>query len=283
MERKNGFLIVDDYKKLPNDACISRGVYANCWLENQDTYLFKSYAKSLDCYREVVYSRIATKIGIPNVGYDLASYKGNLGVITKKCTNEVPISMEEILAFVEKVISNFFNHSPFSLLNIETIDYIMEQRYQKKENFLLEEFHKDLLIKFISSILFANYDLNANNLDFIESICKLLPLYDFGNCGKIQFSGFKGGYNFFCLKRFFTDDISEHPNITLQTFLKRAPKWEVDLFYEYLEKSCSLSLDDMYVEIESDFGTFMPSDVLILKKSIANDFQIIQKKCKGKF
>ena len=75
MERKDGFLVIDDYKKLPSDDCISRGVYASCWLQGKETYLFKHYGTTLSCYRELVYSRLATKIGISNVGYDLAIYQ----------------------------------------------------------------------------------------------------------------------------------------------------------------------------------------------------------------
>lgn len=60
-------------------------------------YLFKHYGTTLSCYRELVYSRLATKIGIPNVGYDLAIYQGKRGVITKRCIKEIPLSMKAIL------------------------------------------------------------------------------------------------------------------------------------------------------------------------------------------
>ncbi len=279
MERKDGFLVIDDYKKLPDDDCISRGVYANCWLEDKDIFLFKHYGTILSCYRELVYSRFATKIEIPNVGYDLAVYKGKKGVITKRCTKNNPLSIKNLLM---DYLVNYKNCEKetlyYRMLNIDTLLSLLKNRYKENTSFVFDKVYQNLLIKFISSILFANPDLNAKNLDFDEEICQFLLLYDFGSCGRdINYNDFKGGENYFTLKRFFTYDTKEHPKTTLEKFLKRADTWEVELFYEYLERACTCSK-----EIESDLGVFLPLGAQSLKKDIVKHLYATNKCCRGK-
>ncbi len=285
MERKNGFLIVDDYKELPDDECIIRGRYADCWLENKEIYLFKKYLNVLTCYREVIFSRFATKIGIPNVGYDLASRYGKLGVITKKCTEEIPTSMKQLLFeyikenFANKKQEMFSNFYPI-LFNVETIENILKERYKDKKNFIFQEVHEDLMTKFISQFLLANCDLNTKNLDFEESKGKFLPLYDFGSCGIVHLKQWKGEENVFSLKWIYTEDTQEHPKKTLQTFLNTADSSEVDLFKMYLEKACAVSLDDLFEELESEMHAFFPNEAKMLQRRIEFHLNDLQKQCK---
>ena len=72
----------------------------------------------------------------------------------------------------------------YCLLNVDTLLSLLKNRYKESVSFVFDNVHQNLLIKFISSILFANPDLNAKNLDFDESLCQFLPLYDFGSWGK---------------------------------------------------------------------------------------------------
>lgn len=286
MERKDGFLVIDDYKELPSDDCISRGVYASCWLENKDVFLFKHYGTILSCYRELFYSRLATKIGIPNVGYDLAIYHGRIGVITKRCTRNESLSMKNLLMDYLEV--NFKNCEEeekeklyYRLLNIDTLLSLLKNRYKENSSFVFSDVYQNLLIKFISSILFANPDLNAKNLDFDENTCQFLPLYDFGSCGRsIDYNDFNDEENYFALKLFYTKDIEEHPKVTLEKFLECADAWKLELFYEYLERACTCSMDDLQEEIESDLGIFLPSGAQSLKKDIVKHLYETEKHCR---
>ena len=282
MERKNGFLIIDDYKKLPSDDCISRGVYASCWLEDKDIYLFKHYGTLLSCYRELIYSFFATKIGILNVGYDLASYRGKKGVITKKCTKETPLSLKLfLLEHLKEQYTTLDEEIMYrKLFRVDTILSLLQNKYKENCAFIFKEVHKDLLIKFISSVLFANPDLNAKNLDFNESFCQFLPLYDFGSCGRgIDYNDFKGGENYFSLKWIGTEDIEEHPAVTLKNFLKCAEVWEVELFKEYLEYACTSSMKELQEEIENAIGIFLPEGAQSLKRDITKHLQATEKLC----
>ena len=280
MERRNGFLIVDDYKKLPDDECVKRGRHVECWLENKEVYLFKSYPNVLSCYKEVVFSRFATKIGIPNVGYDLASRYGKFGVITKKCTEEIPISIKKLILEYIKIHNLDIRKNYPKLLNIDSIEQILKEKYKEKKNFSIQNNHKDLIIKYISQFLLANCDINYKNLDFEEEKGKFLLLYDFGSCGTIQMEQGKGRENFFSLKRFYTENKEENPKIALQTFLNNADRSEVYLFKMYLENACTVSLNDFFAELNSEISAFFPTETEILQRRIELHLNDLQKQCK---
>lgn len=280
MERRNGFLIVDDYKKLPDDECVKRGRHVECWLENKEVYLFKSYPDVLSCYKEVVFSRFATKIGIPNVGYDLASRYGKLGVITKKCTEEVPTSIKKLILEYIKIHNLDIRKNYPKLLNITSIEKILKEKYKEKKNFSIQDNHKDLIIKYISQFLLANGDITDKNLDFEEKKGKFIQLYDFGSCGTIQMEQGKGRENFFSLKRFYTENKEENPKIALQTFLNNADRSEVYLFKMYLENACTVSLNDFFAELNSEISAFFPIETEILQRRIELHLNDLQKQCK---
>lgn len=109
MERKDGFLVIDDFDRIEKEYY--KGRHCVGWFtDGQNDFLFKKYDYNtiLNCYRELVYAKLATKLGMKNVGYDLAIYRGVYGVITKNCTSYETISMEQIINNYQKKIFSFF-------------------------------------------------------------------------------------------------------------------------------------------------------------------------------
>lgn len=291
MERENGFLVMDDYKRLL-DRSNGRNFYG--WFETDEgIFLFKT-GRILSCYKEIIYSKLALQVGVPTVGYDLAIHKGSKGVITKKCTKNKPITLKQILSnFLEEDLTYYQKlvwdkqlgtyDDCYALFDVESISRVLNHVYKDHPNYIEEQIEQNLFIRFIFQILFANNDLGAENLELEEDNLQFLPLYDFENCDCVHYESFKGGYNFFLLKRFNTYDIKEHPNITLKTFLERADRKEVETFKMYLEKLQAVSLNRLFKSIEEETGAKMPEECQQLKRKITQNFLEIHKRCKAKY
>lgn len=59
MERKNGYVIIEDWKKI-NRKFIGNG--ANGWFTNGiEEYLFKTYKEEMERYKEIYYALIIKK------------------------------------------------------------------------------------------------------------------------------------------------------------------------------------------------------------------------------
>lgn len=284
MERKDGFLILDDLEQLPNDHSIENGVYSYGWFKEQDIYLFKAYSNLLTCYKEMIYAYYASKIGILNVGYDLAKYKGGIGVVSKKYTEHKLVSMKALLLNHLHSIGEK-RSAEYCYFHVDFLLFLLTSTYGKQESFSSQTVYQELLLKFIGQILLGNADVNSRNLDFDEESLTFLPLYDLSFCGSIDLKG-NSKDNYYYLKRHFTGEIKEHPRNTIQSFFTSATSFEKDIFYTYLENASVVSLGDLFAEIEEHIHIFLPEEANIFKQMITTqlkDIRHLVKKLKRKF
>ena len=94
---ENGCLILDELKVVNN---FLEGRKPKLWLtDGENLFLFKMGATNYENYAELIASEIAKQCGIETALYDLAIYKGVIGVVTPNFLkqNDVIISGEEVL------------------------------------------------------------------------------------------------------------------------------------------------------------------------------------------
>lgn len=270
MERKKGFLIIDEFERV--EKVYNKGRYCVDWFtDGQNEYLFKKYdyLPVLNSYREKIYAKLATKLGMKNVGYDLAVYRGTYGVITKNCTNCETISMDQVIDNYKKKNSITSIFSEF-LFNVQDLDNILTYLYGKESNYNRVEMHRNVMLYFYYQILSANMDLCSVNMSMEKSTFRLLPLYDFGSCGFVDLKNSSGDFFHFVFSnsRFLNYLLS-----ALRDFLNYANPCEVEEFCMYLQTGLQISYASFIEEIEEETNIFIPDEVKSLVLKIANHFQ----------
>lgn len=77
MERQNGYLIIDDYKKIRRKTT---GADAKGWFTNGiEEYVFKMGLTELERYKELYYALIIKELGLESPENDLAIRKNGGG------------------------------------------------------------------------------------------------------------------------------------------------------------------------------------------------------------
>lgn len=102
MERKNGYVIIENWKKINRNFI---GHNAKGWFMNgTDEYLFKSYLNELERYRELYYTLIIKKLGLKSPEIDLAKFKDQLGTIAKNYNpqHRESYTIVEVLSYASK-------------------------------------------------------------------------------------------------------------------------------------------------------------------------------------
>lgn len=173
---KNGCLILDELKVVNN---FLEGRKPKLWLtDGENLFLFKMGAMNYENYAELIASEIAKQCGIETALYDLATYKGVIGVVTPNFLkkNDVIISGEEILNDGAKIAQR--NNLNIKIENtLESIVTSLNLRYAFTN---IDEFINSLICMWCFDLLISESDRNRNNWSIISnsSGIKLAPIYD---------------------------------------------------------------------------------------------------------
>ena len=264
MERKNGFLQIKDYKKIRDCNETHDGKYCVAWIKIEDIeYLLKKYENYKTCYKEVFWSYILTELGVPNVGYDLATNKNQYCVITKNANPfHYPIkSLKELIINFRNNGDLEYRHSDFSeLFNLRDLKKVFAFQYLKE---VCQKLNQQLLELFIIQILSGNHDLHDKNVAIIEQPeISFFPYYDFGGYNLAHFQRLTNSE--FILK-YTKGQYLESQRQTLLNFLNFASRQEIELMRDYIEKFQSLKINNVFEKMEDNFENRIPGN---LKKDL---------------
>lgn len=258
MERENGYLVIDDLKKLEIDVEDIGGFCEGWYTDGEKEYLFK-LEKDLMAYSELFYSILLRKIGLKSVEYDLAIKDKEKGVITTNYrTNEC--ASYTIFDIFKECIS-YKDEQRYSFYLEKIVETIYE--FCKKHHIqYADNLQKDILIQYVMQILLGNRDLRASNIEFyLEDKLKMAPFYDFGYYGYInprleaektknenQNAEPKERQQYRLKYNRNTYNLSADREFAY--FLQKGKSEEFVLFKEYLEKLKEINLNGILKEIQ---------------------------------
>ncbi len=259
MERKKGYLIIDDLQKLEINVEDIGGSCEGWYTDGEKKYLFK-LEENIMAYNELFYSILLRKIGLKTVEYDLAMKGKQKGVITTNYkTNPCPsFTVEDI--FKECIpFQDERRYSYYLEKIVETIRVFCKQRHFKYGGGVLE---KDILTQYAIQILLGNRDLRATNMEFyFENKLKMAPFYDFGYYGYINpvlETNQNNNENRDCEEKPKQTYRLSYNRVTYSLsaaqefayFLKKGKRKEIVLFKEYLERLKEVNLNGILKEIK---------------------------------
>lgn len=278
MQRKNGFLQIKDYQLIRNCNALD-GKYCVSWINIEGVdYLYKEYKSIKICYKEVFWTYVLKELGIPNVGYDLASDRGNFGVITKNAKKEgqlIKSLLDLIIDYQYKGDLEARHSSISDLFNVKSLEKVFAFHYKDKLTpSERKALNRSLLEQFIIQILSGNCDLHERNISMIEEpqIC-FFPYFDFG---RYNVTNFKiTNCHTFCLG-YQKVSYMESPKEILKKFLDYGTKEELELLRFYIEQFCTLNTLKIYEQMEEDMSYKIPQNLKrdLSRKLIQNSIYI---------
>ncbi len=278
MERKNGFLQIKEYELIRNCQREIDGKYCVAWI-NVDglEFLYKEYQNINTCYKEVFWSYVLKELGIPNVGYDLASDQGKYGVITKNAhqDGQKTKTLLELIQNFRNNASPEYRHSSLSdLFNVKDLEKVFAFNYSHLKEEKLTKLNELLLKQFIIQILSGNCDLHDRNMIIIETpTLDFFPYFDFGGYSLTSFKIMN--YTRFCLP-YITSSYMEEPKKTVHQFLEYSSKKEMELLKSYIEKFLRLDIAKIYEQMENDISFTLPRKIKtdLSRKLVRNSIYI---------
>lgn len=281
MERRKGFLQINDYQLIRNCQKETDGKYCVAWIRIDETeYLYKEYQNKNTCYKEVFWSYVLNGLGIQNVGYDLASNEGRFGVITKNAKKEGQRtkSISELITDFKKANIEYRYSSLFDLFNVKDLEKVLAFHYkQQMKEEELKRLNESLLKQFIIQLLSGNCDLHDRNINIVEGyLIDFFPYFDFGGYNLTNFK--ITNYNHFCLP-FIKVIYMESPRQTVQNFLNNGTKNEIEILKLYIEKFRTFNTSKIFQQMEDDISFKLPRNIKkdLSKKLVQNSDYIDRK------
>lgn len=232
MERKNGYIVIDDWKKIKRKI---NGEFAKGWFtDGINEYIYKMGLTELERYKELFYALIIRELGLKSPENDLAKRKNSLGIISKNYNpkHNESYMLEEILP----------NNQKYNLRDLP--NEIAKFCIQKDWKYSLENIKENLLTQFIIQIILGNWDLESRNMEIEYDKEKketlFSPFYDFTFYGYIDFYNKEECYAF-CDQNY--NNIKERKaKNSFENFLNHASSSEIELLKMYFEKFKRISL-----------------------------------------
>ena len=166
---KEGMIDLDQISNLTFVNMPLRGSRPKFWFSYLDAlYLFKEEKNSIESVKEIINEELAIQFGLENASYDLATYQGKKGVISKDFIENREFIPFLFLLFKRPKISN----------DLATICDILETDNLKREQIL--KIAHSLFRNHLLDIFTTQRDRNVENQGFIinEKNYFLAPRYD---------------------------------------------------------------------------------------------------------
>lgn len=152
-EMDNGNIIVDEEEQ--------RGTRINKFWFNSFQYMYKDiYPETYEDYAEVIACRLAKYLGVKSAVYDLASFNGNAGVITKNLVMEQ--ENEEMLSGTE-IITQVYTEYILPIINAMEEYEKFKCRYNASNIYEFSKLPYEKQINLRNSLLFLVNDLDKRN------------------------------------------------------------------------------------------------------------------------
>lgn len=266
MERINGYLVLDDLKKIEKEKS---GHHVSEWFsDGEKEHFFKVVDKTAQL-KELFYSTLLLENNYEAANYDLAIYKGQQGIISEN------LNPKNLPSFtIKTIIDHYLNTDKYKnqkLYNIEKLNEILTRLAYEENRDYDERERKKLLLSFIMQIMFANSDLRETNLEILigRETISLFPFYDFEFCGTINLKFYQYSKKYF-LKYDARPRSRETPLETFQIFLNSGTKEEIEYFREILSIMQEVKADKIFKICEEKADTRFS---LIKKLQIGHNFK----------
>ena len=268
MERKDGYIVLDNYKNVEHIVNESTGRNIYFFNIDNNSYVFKPTKYR---YNELFAYVCSKELGLESIEYDLAIYKGFKGVISKNYKKEGAkyIKGREILhafyydnpEFLKLLgIENTLNSDFCDAINLqkinslETIWIALEYYY---DNIDVSNIMDKLVDLFIFSLLVNDFDKHSSNWEIEEynNNISLVPIYDneraFLECDEILNLHVS------------TDDFEKDPyRGSLEEFIKKSDRTYIDRLVNYYNIIYSEGkFDEIINSIEEYTHTLVPKDI----------------------
>jgi len=268
MERKNGYLILDNEKivrKIPRNTT---GFVFEFLIHGEEHY-FKP-CEEAHALLEVFCSYVANRIEIPSVFYDIAIYQNQLGVLSKTYNpnHEKEISIRDLLVsyyinvIVEdedllKDVSDFDN-----LYNLDDIWNALDFHYKNREdkNIVVARLMREIMDSFLLQIILGNRDMHFTQLIILDGEYPHLTLnHDYGEACLVNI---QNNFYPYALQVTMKDTSSKvQPKFTIFELLTSSD----EIFIEYFKEKLNLlpSSEEVLLEMNRKL------DILVSKDKIS--------------
>lgn len=178
IRNNKGQIVLDDYIEIEN--AFTRGRKQKIWLENNGVkYLFKYGASNNEIWAELLTTELARQCGLDVAEYELAIYKGNVGVVTKdfKKDGELIMSGDRFIKSIEQLLEeNNINHN-LKENSIENIMFAVATfNIDERTNLLFQQ----ILNIWAFDGLVLESDRNSTNWSILKrnNELRFAPIYD---------------------------------------------------------------------------------------------------------
>ncbi len=152
----------DGFINLSNITSVNPDYYLFNFMYDNKKYWFKAFGDEDLVYNELIAEELAKDFGILCAHYDIAKYKGNIGVVSEDIFEN---KYEEL--FISDILEECYNtKSTSSKNNLEDIWNAFEYRYNDKK--IVNMLMNNLVNVFMFDILIGNMDRHTSNYAIIE-------------------------------------------------------------------------------------------------------------------
>lgn len=166
--KRDSYGIMDlDNLDISDITYIRFGNYKNfSFVFEGEKFFFKTCNGLMNIYNELLAEVIAEKYGVNCVHYDLGSFNGMIGVVSKNFVAE-----NDSFYHLSSFIDDFHN-------NVEDIIQVLKYHYHDMN--IINNLRSQLINILVFDILIANHDRHTDNLGIIESDMgvNFCPLFD---------------------------------------------------------------------------------------------------------
>lgn len=180
MEVRNdkGQIVLDNYNKLDN--AFTRGRKQKIWLEKDEIkYLFKYGASNYEIWAELLTTELANQCGFEVAEYELATYKGKIGVVTKdfKKNGELIISGDRFIKSIQEILEE---NNIYHDIKENSIENIMFAIGTYSLNQTVPDLFQQILNIWVFDGLVLESDRNNTNWSILKqnNSIRFAPIYD---------------------------------------------------------------------------------------------------------
>lgn len=240
LREDDGFIDISEFKinKLNN----SRHVYT--LNTNNKTYYFKYIDYISDVYNELIAEEIAKDYNIPHIHYDLASYNGNIGVISESFLKE-----DEVYTSISNILKKVYLNDDKNHNNLTDLWDTFDILFNNEE--LTSKLINKIINIFIFDILIANNDRHDENYGIITSNNNIdvSPIHD-NSCMLSEISLYDNEYGIM-VEQDDNDTIEDFLNISSPEFteLLKSKLWiieedNINKILDRVEKRINRKIED---------------------------------------
>ena len=225
---KLGYITLENYDIEGLDSLDSKDIFS--FIFNDNKYYFKKVKSVKQSYNELIGYELAKDFGIDAIEYDLASFHGHIGFISKDFSNSNYHFLEEYLV---NYYGDYKGRNNLYDISIMFMNILPDD----KMNTLLDDFRRLLMF----DIIIANSDRHDRNIIIDSSNMRIGPVFD---------------NEMLCNEDcYFSFSLTGRDDNTISSFLSVLSSDELDFFEKKVNIISRDNLEKIFKRIEDKIGT----------------------------